>query len=274
MADKTALGDRMKMYERREAGRRCMPRLPICVRIDGKTFSTFTRGLARPYDARLSELMVQTTEHLVEKTGAVIGYTQSDEISLVLFTDRPGSQVYLDGRIQKLTSVLASMATATFNARLPSLIPEKADKLALFDCRVWTVPDREEAVNALLWRELDATKNSISMAARAVFSHSQTHKKNGSQLQDMLHEQGINWNDYPSFFKRGTFVQRRSVTRRFTIEERASLPPKHAAHANPELTITRTAIQRLDMPPLRSVINRVAVVFEGAAPEAAGADPA
>ena len=123
MADKTALGDRMKMYEHREVGRRAMPRLPICVRIDGKTFSRFTRNLARPYDERLSELMVHTAEVLVEKTGARIGYTQSDEISLILYSDSPNSQVYLDGRIMKLTSILASIATAAFNARLGELIP-------------------------------------------------------------------------------------------------------------------------------------------------------
>ena len=114
MADKTALGDRMKMYEHREVGRRAMPRLPICVRIDGKTFSRFTRNLARPYDERLSELMVHTAEVLVEKTGARIGYTQSDEISLILYSDSPNSQVYLDGRIMKLTSILASIATGVF----------------------------------------------------------------------------------------------------------------------------------------------------------------
>ena len=267
--EKLTLAERMKLYEQQETGRRCMPRLPICVRIDGKTFSRFTRDLQRPYDARLSELMIQTAEYLVEQTGACIGYTQSDEISLILYAESPDSQVYLDGRIMKLTSVLASMATAAFNARLGAAIPEKAGQLALFDCRVWTVPTLEEAANTLLWRELDATRNSVSMAARAVFSHNTLHGKSDSEMQDLLHTKGINWNDYPPFFKRGTYIQRRQVTRSFTAEERAVLPPRHAAHTDPDLTITRTELRRLELPPLRKVVNRVGVVFSGEAPRTA-----
>ena len=112
MTDKTAFGDRMKLYERMEAGRRFMPRLPICVRLDGKGFSKWTRGLARPYDPRLSALMEHVATRLVEETQAVIGYTQSDEISLVFYTADPKAQVFFDGRIQKMTSVLAAMTTA------------------------------------------------------------------------------------------------------------------------------------------------------------------
>ena len=160
------LGDRMKEYELAEAGRRLMARLPICVRIDGKRFSRFTEGLKRPYDERLSRLMVATTQHLVEESAALAGYTQSDEISLLYYDEDPKTQLFLDRRIQKLTSILSSMATGYFNAHLGSHIPEKAGSVALFDCRVWSVPTLDEAANTFLWRELDATKNSVSMAAR------------------------------------------------------------------------------------------------------------
>src|SRR3954469_9394256 len=107
-------GDRMKEYELAEAGRRLLPLLPIVARIDGKRFSRFTRGLTRPCDERLSRLMVATTRHLVETSSALAGYTQSDEISLLWFEDDPKAQMFLDRRIQKLTSILASIATAYF----------------------------------------------------------------------------------------------------------------------------------------------------------------
>src|SRR5690606_33290828 len=173
MTDSTALGDRMKLYERAESARRCMPLLPICARIDGKRFSRFTAGLARPYDQRLSRLMIEVTKYLIEHSHARVGYTQSDEISLLYQAESFNQQVFLDGRVQKLTSILASMATAQFNALLSEYLPERAGALALFDCRVWTVPNREEASNVFLWRERDATKNSISMAAQHHYSHAE-----------------------------------------------------------------------------------------------------
>lgn len=264
MTDKTPLGDRMKGYEKAEAGRRFMPLLPVCARIDGKGFSKWTRGLARPYDARLSDLMVATTIYLVEQTQAVIGYTQSDEISLVFHSDDPKRSIFFDGRIQKMTSVLAAMTTAAFNAEARARIPERADRPALFDCRCWAVPTREEAANTLLWRERDATKNSLSMAARAHYPHKAMMHKRGPELHEMLHAKGVNWNDFPPFFKRGVFVQRRMEQRRFTAAELDALPPRHAARDNPDLVFERSVVAPRDMPPFGKVTNRVAVIFDGA----------
>lgn len=267
MTDKTAIGDRMKGYERVEAGRRFMPLVPVCARIDGKGFSKWTRGLARPYDMRLSDLMVATTVHLVEQTQAVIGYTQSDEISLVFYSDDPKRSIWFDGRIQKMTSVLAGMTTAFFNARAATALPERADQPAIFDCRCWAVPTREEAANTLLWRERDATKNSLSMAARAHYPHDDLMNKRGPDLHEMLHAVGVNWNHFPPFFKRGVFVQRRVERRRFTAEEIDALPPRHAARTDPELMVERAVVAPRDMPPFGKVSNRVAVIFDGAAAE-------
>lgn len=263
---KDPLGDRMKGYEMAEAGRRLMPYLPVLVRIDGKRFSRFTQGLKRPYDARLSLLMGAVTKYLVSETSALAGYTQSDEISLLMHTDDPGTQLFLDRRIQKLTSILASMTTAHFNALLAEHIPEKAGETALFDCRVWNVPTREEAANAFLWRERDATKNSISMAAREYFSHAQLHGKSGSEMQEMLFQSGVNWNDYPDFFKRGRFVLRKQITRKLTAQELDALPPLHNARKNPSLPITRHTLDYVIMPPFSKVTNRAGVLFEGEDP--------
>lgn len=252
-----------------EAGARLMPRLPICARIDGKRFSKFTDGLARPYDVRLSKLMVETTKHLVDETVARIGYTQSDEISLVWFDEDPKAQSFLDRRVQKLTSILSSMATAFFNKHLAAAIPERAEAMALFDCRVWAVPTKDEAANVLLWRELDATKNSVSMATRAYYSHEEVVDRGNAEMHELLFKKGVNWNDYPPFFKRGTFVRRQIVERAFTANELDALPPKHAARTNPELVVSRSVLTELEMPPFGKVLNRIGVIFDGEAPKTA-----
>lgn len=263
---KDELGDRMKEYETAEAGRRLLGKLPVLARIDGKCFSSFTRGLRRPYDTRLSCLMIETTRALVKDSGAIAGYTQSDEISLLFYSEDPKSQIFLDRRIQKMASILASMATGAFNAMLPQRIPERVGRTALFDCRVWAVPTKEEAANTFLWRELDATKNSISMAARTVYSHKQLFGKSGSEMQEMLFQKGINWDDYPAFFKRGTFILRREVERRFSTEEMEKLPPLHEARRNPSLVVRRSDVVEADMMPFRRVANRVGVLFDNEAP--------
>lgn len=259
MIDK--LGDRMKLYEQMEAGRKLMPGLPICVRVDGRAFHTFTRGMKRPYDEDMSAAMIETMKFLVEQTDACIGYVQSDEISLVLSDIKAPM---FDGKIAKLNSVIASMATAKFNEVIHKSYPNKP--LAFFDCRCWNVPNRTEAVNNILWREFDATKNSISMAARSVYSDAQLLGKNSSEKQDMLMEKGINWNDYPVFFKRGTYARRVVISRKFTDEELRELPEHHEARNNPDLLITRSSIEVIDMPIFTKVMNRNEVVFDGAMP--------
>jgi len=141
-----------------------------------------------------------------------------------------------------------------------------ADKLPTFDARVWQVPNQTEGANTFLWREWDATKNSVTMAASALYSHSQLHGKDSREKHDLLFAKGINWNDYPSSFKRGTYVQRRRVERPFTAAEIEQLPPRHEARSNPLLTVERWRIAILEMPPLGSVENREAVIFEGSEP--------
>lgn len=265
---KDALGDRMKVYEGQEAGRRLLPLLPVMARIDGRCFSKFTAKMKRPYDQRMSELMVATTEYLCEQSNATIGYTQSDEISLAWWASHYDSEIFFGGRIQKMNSSLAALATGFFVAKYPEYFgTELPTKIPTFDCRVWNVPNAGEGANVFLWRELDASKNSISMAARSMFSHSELMNKNGSEMQEMMWQKGVNWNDYPNFFKRGTFIQKRTISRKFTAEELEKLPEKHAARQDPDLLVQRSEYQKLDMPPFNTVTNREAVVFAGANPE-------
>lgn len=264
--EKDAFGNRMKNFEGMEAGRRFMPLLPIVARLDGKGFSKFTKGLVRPFDKRLADLMTETVKYLVEETNACCGYTQSDEITLAWYSSDMRSQIYFNGRIQKMVSVLAAKCTNRFNRLLPTAIPEKADKEPVFDCRVWALPTLEEGANAFLWREFDATKNSISMAASHYYSHKELMNKTGNEKQEMLFQKGINWNDYPDFFRRGSYIQRRIVKRKLTAEDLATLPEKHNARNNPDLEIERSEYRKIDMPPLNRVTNRVRVIFYGEEP--------
>jgi tRNA(His) 5'-end guanylyltransferase len=261
------LGDRMKLYEMAEAGRKLMPLLPTIARLDGRGFSRFTRGLERPYDKRISELMIETTRYLVQETVACCGYTQSDEITLGWYCPDYAQELFFGGRISKMLSTLAAEGSVYFNRRLPDFLPaEFAARLPTFDCRVWNVPNLEEGANAFLWRELDASKNSVSMASRHYYSHGELTNRSSSEMQEMLFQKGVNWNDYPTFFKRGTYLQRRTVARRFTSEELENLPPKHEARRNPELVVERTEVAILDLPPLSKVANRAGVIFLGEQP--------
>ena len=265
-SDNTALGDRMKWYESRYTDQTFMPLVPVLARLDGKAFHTFTQGLQRPYDERLSRLMTETTKYLVHETNARCGYTQSDEISLVWLAEDWESEIFFAAKLQKMNSVLASMTTAFFNRALDKYLPEKADRVALFDCRVFQVPSNSEASNCFLWREQDATRNSVQMAARAHYSHNECENKNTSDLHEMLFQKSINWNNYPGFFKRGTYVRRRTIDRAFTKAELEELPLKHAARSNPNLTFKRGTVMEENFPPMRSVINRDEVLLFGAEP--------
>jgi Uncharacterized conserved protein len=261
-----ALGDRMKMYEMAEAGRHFMPLLPILARIDGRCFSGFTRGMARPFDPLMSAAMVGTTVALVEETNACMGYTQSDEITLAWHQTDLKSQLWFNGRISKMVSQLAVHATLAFYQRVVLAMPDFASRNPTFDARAWQVPNRTEAANVFVWREWDATKNSITMAASEIYSHRELHGKTGDERQEMLFQKGVNWNDYPSYFKRGTYVQRRMTSRPFTTDEIEALPPKHEARRNPDLVVERHQVRALDLPPFTTIANREAVIFDGAEP--------
>jgi len=205
---KDALGDRMKAYEVIETEAKFRPNSLIYIRLDGRSFSKFTKGLARPWDSRMSSLMQEVTKALVKEFNCLIGYTQSDEISL-LIENKYGSPMTFEGKKQKVISALASYATAVFVAKIPEYLPEKEGKYPTFDCRAFEVPNEAEAVNAFLWREYDASKNSISMLASHYFSHKELQGKNGKIRIDMLKTQkDVIWEDCPNYFKYGTYVKK------------------------------------------------------------------
>ncbi|XP_037774263.1 tRNA(His) guanylyltransferase-like [Penaeus monodon] len=187
----------MKEYEDRSSIR-LLPLIPTLIRLDGRSFHNFTKGLDRPYDERLRLCMVETMKKLVSETNARCGYTQSDEITLLLHSDDAKSMIWFDGKHSKMVSQSAALATLYFNQEVQKHLPDYLERNPTFDSRCWQVPTKEEAANAFLWREMDATRNSISMAAHAEFSTRELHGKSASEKQDMLIEKGINWNDYPA----------------------------------------------------------------------------
>jgi tRNA(His) guanylyltransferase len=213
MSVSDSMGDRMKMYEAPSTSRKAFKGQPIIARLDGSNFHAFTKGLKRPYDERLSKLMTSTMMSLVDRFGASVGYTQSDEITLAWFIDSSSQSQYpFDGRFQKLESLLAAYATMKFNQVLQTYLPEKGAEEPIFDARAFAVPNLLEAYHEILWRQQDCTKNAISMAAQSMFSHKSLQGQNGSVMQErMWSECGVNFNDYPPFFRRGTFARRVKV---------------------------------------------------------------
>ncbi len=179
-------------------------RTPVIIRIDGKAFHTYTRGLNKPFDEELIEDMQKTTEFLCKNIqGAKLGYTQSDEISILLIDyDTLTTEGWFDYNIQKIVSVSASITTAIFN-RLRVL--RGKDNLAYFDSRVFNIPI-DEVSNYFLARQKDAVRNSISMLAQSLYSHKQLEGKNMSDMQEMCFQKGYNWNDLEYYKKRGSTI--------------------------------------------------------------------
>lgn len=198
---KDSLGDRMKeFYENRT--RNFLPRRTYAIiRVDGKAFHSYTKGLIRPFDEKLVNDMDETACYMCKNIqGAKFAFVQSDEISILL-TDFEGltTDAWFDGNIQKMASISASLATAKFNELRPN-------KIALFDSRVFTIPSDIEVENYFIWRQQDTTRNSISSVAQSMFSHRELENKNTDQMQEMCFQKGVNWNDFSAKLKRGRLI--------------------------------------------------------------------
>lgn len=235
---KDSLGDRMKENYENRAKTYLVRRMPVIIRLDGKAFHSFTKGFKRPYDEIFHNTMNSTLQCLCENIqGCKFGYTQSDEITLVLTDyDTLTTDGWFDYAVQKMCSVSASMATLAFNRWLWALVAEyendymeawiysqeeekyinnnedekyinnlvdAVNKGAMFDARCFNIPE-EEVCNCLIWRQQDATRNAIQMLGQCNFSHKELQGKSCNDIQDMLMTQkSINFNDMPIEFKRG-----------------------------------------------------------------------
>lgn len=232
-------GDRMKALEGAFTSAKVSPDKWMAVRIDGRGFSKFTRPFTKPFDGRVTNAMVTTTQVLVRETHASVGYTQSDEITL-LYPPSAGERIF-GGKVSKINSVFASMATAHFNHH----ISVYDVGLAYFDCRTWEVPDDVEASNTLLWRVQDARKNSISSYFRWTVGHKQMQNLSGEQMIQYLKDNGHpEWAHMSNVWKYGTYVKPVSVEE-YLDEEQLESIPEHKRPA--DLKVIRTQIQRVDL---------------------------
>ena len=227
------LGQRMKTYYEEVPKFRLYRRTPVAIRLDGKSFHTFTRGFKKPFDEILIKSMQQTMLYLCENIqGCVLGYTQSDEITLILQDYKTlTTSAWFDYEIQKICSISASMATMAFNKffeqnvydenPLGSVNSENCElintyinaikKGAMFDARCFNIP-KKEVTNLIFWRQLDAARNSVQMVGQAYFSHKELQNKSCNDIQDMLMEKyNINWNDFPTTQKRGSCAVRMTI---------------------------------------------------------------
>lgn len=189
---KDDFGNRMKAAELLEAGRRFDGTKPVLIRVDGKRFSKFTKRFEKPFDAQISSIMRRTCKALVEEFSARIGYVQSDEITLVLLPRSDEDSLPFSGRIQKLVSISAAVATREFSKCLWALYGEEfMANLPVFDARAWEVTDQVEAMNAVLWRVFDARKNGISVSCRSVATTKEMHGLNGAQMIMLMKDRGL-----------------------------------------------------------------------------------
>lgn len=211
---KDDLGNRIKEYEN-VSNFKLMRKGYTILRLDGKAFHTYTKGLDKPFDQGLVDDMDNTAIYLCENIQNVVcGYVQSDEITLVLCDfEKINTSPWFDNKIQKICSVSASMATAKFNQlRFAREFVKRQgspnfEKLAMFDSRVFQVPNKMECTNVLIWRQQDTVKNSISSVAQTMFSTKELNGKNGSEKQEMMFQKnGTNWNDFDPKLKRGRMI--------------------------------------------------------------------
>lgn len=251
---KDDLGDRMKEYEGAHAKRRLDPLLPTIARIDGRSFSKFTKGFKKPFDTVITDAMNTTTRALVKETSADIGYVQSDEITLIWREqENPLSSMWFDWREQKLVSVLASIAAAQFNwEMIRGMIdakPHMQVKLERvrphFDARVWQVPNRDEATNSLLWRAQDARRNAISVYCQQHVSHKQLQGLDQSAMLEAAYangaphiEEAVAADDLY-----GRYFQRKTETKPLDEATLLRIPEKKRPTA--DRTFTRSTVQQI-----------------------------
>lgn len=248
--NRDSLGDRMKTYEQ-VSKTSLVRRMPVIIRLDGKAFHTFTRGFRKPFDPLLIKTMQETMKYLCENIqGCVLGYTQSDEITLVLVDYKKlNSCAWYDNEVQKIVSISASLATFAFNKFFNDfyleqlaeksvqtdqydLVYDKARrKGALFDSRAFNVP-KEEVTNCVYWRQLDAERNSILSLGQANFSHKELQGKSCNQIVTMLEEQkGIIWGNLPTTQKRGSCCIKKAF---FKDSDGKEISSDHIYQTSPE----------------------------------------
>lgn len=261
-ANARPLSERLKTYEAVTTETRLIEKLPIYARIDMRAGHTWCHGLQKPFDQRYVAAMQKATAYIVEKTGAAMGMTQSDEASFVWLDD---TKIPFGTRLFKLQSVLASMFTSAFivEASRNGLAPRIAKALPSFDCRVLNLPNLEEAANMVMWRSMDSVKNSITLLALEHFSNKQIHGKNGEEKIRMLAENGVDYYAVPENLRLGSFFRRETYEKALAPTELAKIPEKQRIlDENGEMKVVRSHIVAFSPKmPLTEIVNKSGVLF-------------
>lgn len=254
--DFKSLGDKHKMLE--QLNQRCLiPDVPVIARLDGRAFHTLTRNAEKPFDNKIITAMQMTAIALLEEFHAEIAYVQSDEITLVW-----KKCDMFSGNIQKLVSTMASLASVRFYNGLRYTQYDTA-LIPTFDCRIWQVPSLEIAAENVMWREMDATRNSVSMMAHANFSTKELKMKNIKEQIAMLEGIGVFWNELDDVYKRGTYFKKVDVIRMMTEEEMKDIPEQY----RPTAPVLRREVKVGKFPKATSIANFAEVLFDNAAPK-------
>jgi tRNA(His) guanylyltransferase len=257
------LGDLQKDFEREEAGRSIMPGIPVLARLDGRGFSKFTEGMKRPYDLDMGHCMKMVSRHLLEESNAKLVYTQSDEITLCWpNTDEDQTKIFFNGKYQKLCSILAAIASVRFNTYIQAFFSSKRILCPVFDCRVWQVPSLDVAANNFLWREMDATKNSISMAASEYYTSRELMHRSSKERLRMLESKGVDWTKYPDHFKRGSYFKKVQRLVEVYEDDLRDIPEKY----RPTGPILRNLTETMTYPKATSIVNFAGVLFRDEEP--------
>lgn len=247
-ANRQSIGERMKEYEAVTTSATLVKRLPLYARLDMRAGHTFCRGLDKPFDLDYANTMQEVTRQLVVKLGAAVGYTQSDEISLVW---KDTSQAPFENRLFKLESVFAGMASAMFAViGSKTKLKDKIERIfPCFDCRVLNLPNLAEAANMLQWREQDAIKNGITLLALEHFSNKDIFKKNSDDKIKMLAAIGIDYFDTPREFRNGAYFAREVVDRTMSNIELGQIPEKHRPKPSPDgfVHVIRTVVNAFSL---------------------------
>ncbi len=250
-----------KEWERRWA-RRLPADAPWIVRLDGRGFHRWTKGLRRPFDDSLRDAMVAAAEAALGMTGALHAYTQSDEVTLVLRAQGK-AQPPFGGKLQKLVSLTAAAMTTSFNASIASLNGGHAARAgtAMFDARAFAVPDEAGAIVALEDRRRDCRRNAVQSVGQWKYGHKRMLGTSTREAAQWLEEDGLGMTTWPARHTGGVALARKRVVRKFDPEEIERLPPRHAARANPDLAFERTEIARIEAPDYRDTEVMLNTVF-------------
>lgn len=211
---KDTLGTRMKQHYENRICEQSLPRRTYSIlRLDGKSFHTYTRNFTKPFDINLLHAFRHAALHLAQEAmGVRFAYLQSDEMSFLL-TDfnKEGTEAWFNGNIQKIVSVSASIVTAKFNSYMEPFVKSKdieKIKLAYFDSRIFTIPDPTEVENYFIWRQKDCIKNSVQSYARKFFSHKELLEKNTNIIKQMLFEIKNPWENLANDLKNGCIIKK------------------------------------------------------------------